>query len=83
MLALNELMRLLRELGFQLNYKKTEGPAQKLVFLGIVLNSIEMTISVPDEKLAELRDCLQTFLQRPKVIKREIQSLVGKLNLIT
>lgn len=47
-----------------------------------MLNSIEMTTSVPDEKLAELRDCLQTFLQRPKVTKREIQSLMGKLNWI-
>lgn len=80
LLALSELMRLLRELGFQLNYNKIEGPKQKLIFLGVLINSVDMTLSVPDEKVTELRNDLQCFLQRTKVTKREIQSLSGKLN---
>lgn len=41
---------------------------------------MDMTLSVPDEKVTELRNDLQCFLQRTKVTKREIQSLSGKLN---
>lgn len=78
-LALNELMRLLRELGFQLNYNKIEGPKQTLVFLGVIINSIEMTLSVPEEKVSELRNDLHVFLQRAKVTKRDIQRIVGKM----
>lgn len=80
--ALNELMRLLRELGFQLNYNKVEGPKQQLVFLGILIDSINMTLSVPEQKLSELRNDLQCFLNRAKVTKRDIQQLVGKMNWI-
>lgn len=81
--ALNELLKLLRELGFQINYHKIDGPSQALVFLGLTLNSVNMTISVPDDKLCETRDLLEQFLYAKRVTKRQIQSLVGKLNWIT
>ena len=48
--TLNELLHLLRHLGFQINYKKTEGPTHEITFLGIVLNSIKMNLSIPEEK---------------------------------
>ena len=49
--ALNVLLRLLRELGFHINYNKLEGPCQRLVFLGIVLDSVSMTLSIPQKKM--------------------------------
>ena len=79
--ALNVLLRLLRELGFQINYNKLEGPFQSLVFL--VLDSTSMTLSIPQEKMDEVRQCMNTFMASRKVTKRQIQSLAGKLNWIT
>ena len=81
--ALNELLCLLRRLGFQINYKKLEGPTQKITFLGIVLNSITMTLSIPGEKLEDVASTMKSFMSCRKVTKRDIQSLVGKLNWIT
>ena len=51
--ALFALMKLVRELGFQINYNKVEGPTQKLTFLGLELNSTSMTISIPQGKLQD------------------------------
>ncbi len=42
-------------LGVPVAPAKTEGPATKLVFLGIELDSVSMTISLPSEKLERLR----------------------------
>lgn len=81
--ALHELMKLVRELGFQINYNKVEGPYQKLTFLGLVLNSINMTITVPDQKITEIHTLLINTLHARKITKRRIQQLVGKLNWIT
>ncbi|MEW8545791.1 MAG: reverse transcriptase domain-containing protein, partial [Candidatus Thiodiazotropha sp.] len=81
--ALNALLRLLRQLGFQINYSKIEGPCQSLTFLGIVLDSNNMTLSIPDSKLREVEEIMKQILKRKKVTKRDIQSLVGKLNWIT
>ena len=81
--ALNELLCLLRRLGFQINYKKLEGPTHEINFLGIVLNSITMTLSIPGEKLEDVALTMKSFMSCRKVTKRDIQSLVGKLNCIT
>jgi len=78
--ALHELMRLVRELGFQINYNKIEGPSQDLTFLGLVLNSVNMTIRIPEIKIHETQLLLQTMLSSKKVTKRSIQQVVGKLN---
>ncbi|XP_052809111.1 uncharacterized protein LOC128237559 [Mya arenaria] len=78
--ALHELMRLVRELGFQINYNKIEGPSQDLTFLGLVLDSVNMTIRIPETKIHETQLLLQTMLSSKKVTKRSIQQVVGKLN---
>lgn len=83
LLHLQKLIILLRQLGFAINYSKVEGPAQRLVFLGIVLDTTTMTIELPAGKLTELHTQLQDFYLRQKVTKRQLQSLAGKLNWCT
>ena len=56
---MNELMLVLRALGFRINYSKVEGPKQKLTFLGLELNCISRTISLPSDKVRELFDYLK------------------------
>ena len=81
--ALNVLLQLLQELGFHINYNILEGPCQRLVFLGIVLDSVSMTLSIPQRKMDEVKEYLQSFYASRKVIKRNIQQLAGKLNWIS
>ena len=78
--GLNELMRTLRRLGFSINYNKVAGPSQKLTFLGIMLDTLGMTIQLPDQKLDELQQVLHQAREKQKIKKRDLQSLVGKLS---
>ena len=81
--ALTTLMSLLRKLGFAINYGKVEGPTQRLVFLGIVLDTVQMTLELPDDKMHEFRLQLINIRNKSKVCKRQLQSLLGKLNWAT
>ena len=59
---------LLQELGFVINLKKSVmTPSQEMEFLGMVINSKEMTISLPEEKLQKVKlQCLDLY-QSPQV----------------
>ena len=51
---MNELMGVLRELGFAINYSKLIGPSTKIVFLGVEIDSVAHTLGLPVGKMAEL-----------------------------
>ena len=50
-------------------------------FLGITLDAEGMEARLPEEKLAKGRRLLEEFLTRQKVTLRDLQSLIGVLNL--
>ena len=78
--ALSCLIFLLRKLGFYINWKKVVDPTQHLTFLGIDINSVSMQLSLPENKLLELRRELASFMGRQRASKQQLQSLAGKLN---
>ena len=77
--AVQVLMETVRKLGFSINYNKVAGPSQRLTFLGIVLNTVNMTTEQPGEK-CEIKDRLHHVHQKRKIKRRELQSVVGKLS---
>ena len=78
--TLLQLIRLLRKLGFAINYNKVIGPSQHITFLGIDIDSIAMTTEIPQVKIIELHDILKKTLAKEKLSKKYLQSLAGKLN---
>ena len=78
-----ELIKVLRKLGFHINYNKVVGPSQVIVFLGFELNTLTMTVAVPHDKMEDLKSCLWSTITKDKVSKRQLQSLIGKLNWAT
>ena len=78
--GLTVLLELLRELGFAISYSKVETPATSMVFLGINIDSLSMSISLPQEKVAELRELLITYVRKRHASKKQLQQLAGKLN---
>ena len=38
------------QLGFHINYNKVEGPSQSLTFLGIHMDTVSMTLALPEKK---------------------------------
>ena len=73
------LISLLIKLGFAISWHKVVGPVQSIVWLGLTLDSISMSISMPNDKVSELKNLLQDFLVKKKAKKRELQRLGGKL----
>ena len=67
-------------LGVPIASDKTEGPTTKLSFLGLELDSEEMTIRIPMGKIEEIRQKIVSMLARKKCTLREMQSLIGSLN---
>ncbi|XP_002737621.2 uncharacterized protein LOC100376830, partial [Saccoglossus kowalevskii] len=74
------LTLLFHRLGIPLAKQKTVGPCCKLEYLGIELDTNHMQARLPEDKLARIRELLQTFLNRRTCTKREILSLLGHLN---
>lgn len=83
MYFLNCLIKLVRELGFSVAWDKIEGPSQRLKFLGIILDSKTLHISLPLDKVNEFKDFVVITAQRQRVSLRRLQKLAGKLNWAT
>ena len=74
------LIKLLRFLGFAINYNKVHGPCQRIVFLGILLDANHLTLGLPQDRIEDLKHCLYQVQKCKKITKRELMSLAGKLN---
>ncbi len=78
--AYNELLRLLQDLGFAIQWSKAIPPTQKLVYLGIEIDTRSRTLSLPQNKLQDLRSLLCEWRNKSKASKIALQRLIGKLN---
>ena len=79
LLALNTLIRLLRSLGFSISFPKVIGPAHQLVFLGILIDSLSMTFSLPADKIVALQEMINDALSCRTFTKRQLQVIAGRL----
>ena len=67
-------------LGVPLKADKLEGPSTTLTFLGIVLDTVQMEIRLPAEKLDTLKRLIKAWQDKRACRKRELLSLIGKLS---
>ena len=65
--------------GFTIKASKTVGPSRVIEFLGIVIDTINQTVQMSPERLVEIRTELLKWKNRPKSSKRELLSIIGKL----
>ena len=54
-----------------------------MVSLGILVNSKDFTLRVPESRLRELSDELHLWLSRERFTVKELQSLLGKLSFVS
>ncbi|ODM87335.1 putative enzymatic polyprotein [Orchesella cincta] len=74
----------LEELGFILNYKKSQlTPAQRVKFLGFYLNSDSMTIELPEMKQKGIHDKCQQFLNKSTSSLQSLSEFIGTLVSVT
>ena len=78
--ALNNLLLILRRLGFSINWNKVEGPMQRLVFLGILIDTHLLTLSLPKDKQDEFSGLVKEYINKKRVSRKQLERLIGKLN---
>jgi len=74
------LWKLLTDLGFTINRTKSVPPTKQLVFLGLMIDTANQIVSIPERKLQDLRQELSSWQCKKRATKRELQRLLGKLN---
>lgn len=52
-----------------------------MVFLGLEIDSSELLVRIPGHRILELSQLISVLVKRKKISLRELQRLVGKLNL--
>lgn len=77
--ALQKLLSVFARMKVPVAPEKLEGPATRLKFLGIILDTETLSLHLPQEKLAELRMLVANWLGRRFATVKELESLVGKL----
>lgn len=67
-------------IGLPLAHDKTVGPATKIVFLGLEIDTDDMVVRIPPDKVDQLKSLLNFAMVKRSLRLKEIQSLVGSLN---
>ena len=78
-LQLDRIVALFTELGLPVAPGKLEGPHTSMIFLGILFNSIDMTVSLSAERLEEIERLLADWSQRRQASREQLQELIGIL----
>ena len=73
------LIKLLRQLGFFIAWKKVISPSTSVVYLGLELDSVALEVSLPEGKLTKLRGLLVDFSKKDRCTRKELEVLAGHL----
>ena len=76
-----DAVKLLEFLGWRINRDKCVlEPCQKIEFLGILWNTKDNLMSLPQRKAQRILDLSQRFISRGRCSLKELQCLLGQLN---
>ena len=73
------LQSLLSELGLSISTKKLVPPSTRVTCLGIVVDTVEFSTSIPVEKLQVIKDMCNQWGTKAICTRKELQSLLGSL----
>ena len=79
---LDVMLNTCADLGFNSNPAKTVVPCTTLELLGIELDSVTQEARISQTRLDETLNLLRTWQTKASCTKRQLQSLIGKLNFI-
>ena len=77
--AVSTSMQLCQSLGVPIAPHKTEGPSTTLSFLGILIDTEDMVLRLPSDKLARLHAAISEWKGRRSCRKQQLLSLIGQL----
>ena len=71
---------IMERIGVKEAQNKAIAPSVMVVFLGILFNTMSMTLQITRERLTEIQTILKEWLKKDFASLRELQSLLRKLN---
>ena len=78
---LNCVLYILRSLGFLVNEKKSIlAPSQEIEFLGLVIDSVSLSFSLPTVKVDKVIQLCEKALRAERISLRELASLLGNFS---
>ena len=80
--ALTTLQDIMEALGVAEAKHKVCLPSQRMVWLGILYDTIDMKMSIPGPKLGEIMDTLRDWGTRTRATRKQVQSLLGLLQFV-
>ena len=80
--ALDTLQNIMGELGIVEATKKVCRPAHTMIWLGILFNTVDMTMQIPRGKMVEIQGELAEWVGRQRATQREMQRLLGLLQFV-
>ena len=78
-LSFNALGYLFIDLGLDESTSKAHPPSRCMPYLGILFDTERMRMSIPPEKIAEVREEISLWMKRTTATKKSLQQLLGKL----
>ena len=70
------------EINFPVSMEKTEWGTTKLVFLGMLIDTVTQLVAVPDQKVLKAKSLIYDILSKKKVMVHKLQSLCSFLNFL-
>lgn len=77
--AYNYFLALANHLGLDLATDKCHPPQQNITWLGYTVDTVKMQVSIPEEKIRDLKNECMIWMHRRKANKKMLQSLIGKV----
>ena len=78
--ARDTTLHILEALGFVINYQKSIlSPSKRMEFLGMIVDSVLMSLLIPEEKISNLSNLCSKTLKYQRVSLRKIAKVLGKL----
>ena len=75
------VLEILQRLGIPVALNKTEGPTTVLIFLGILIDTHNLELRLPSDKLQQLKELINQWSSKHFCSRSELESLTGHLML--
>ena len=69
------------QIGIPVSPDKSEEPTQVIEFLGLTIDTIEMVVRIPRDKMQDITLILIHIIRKHKATVAELESLAGKIKL--
>ena len=72
----------MKQLGLSVSQNKLVPPSTKVICLGVLIDTVAGTISIPSDKFRQINDTIKEWLEKRSCTKRQLQSILGFLSYV-